>query len=250
MSERLRQSLSALMDDAADDLELGRILRAMDEDDPELRETWSRYHMVSAVMRGQDALVSQRTLTLDEMLEQSEERRKLAGESPASLNAEPAPERRGTAAVASSQWPRPWRAMASFAVAASVTAVAVVGWQWQAAPGDAPTVAASGEAQEVRGESRTQLGQLPSWADQSAGVMPAAQVPGEPLVLERTLRQQSAPFGGQATAGNWGAVEAVPAAGRMPSVELYLLQHAEKNALHSGSGMMPFARMAAFEGAR
>lgn len=33
-------------------------------------------------------------------------------------------------------------------------------------------------------------------------------------------------------------------------VEAYIIRHAEHNALHSRSGMMPFARMAAFDGAQ
>jgi sigma-E factor negative regulatory protein RseA len=46
--ENLQESLSAMMDNQADELELRRVLTA--SDDPELRATWSRYHAARAVM--------------------------------------------------------------------------------------------------------------------------------------------------------------------------------------------------------
>ncbi len=50
MSESLKESLSALMDDEADDLELRRVLKRLPEDS-ELQEVWARYHLVSASLR-------------------------------------------------------------------------------------------------------------------------------------------------------------------------------------------------------
>ena len=46
--ETLQESLSAVMDNQADELELRRVLAA--SDDPELRATWSRYQIARAVM--------------------------------------------------------------------------------------------------------------------------------------------------------------------------------------------------------
>ncbi len=46
--ESLRESLSAVMDNEADELELHRVLAASDES--ELRATWSRYQIARAVM--------------------------------------------------------------------------------------------------------------------------------------------------------------------------------------------------------
>ncbi|MCV6604869.1 MAG: RseA family anti-sigma factor [Porticoccaceae bacterium] len=46
---RLKESLSALMDDAADELELQRVLKAAAEDD-ELRGTWERYQLARSAM--------------------------------------------------------------------------------------------------------------------------------------------------------------------------------------------------------
>ena len=52
MSEKLKQSLSAVMDDEADEFETRRVLDEIQRDDA-LREMWERYHMVSSVMRGE-----------------------------------------------------------------------------------------------------------------------------------------------------------------------------------------------------
>jgi sigma-E factor negative regulatory protein RseA len=50
--EALLESLSAVMDNEADELEVRRILAATSED-PELRATWSRYAMARAVIRNE-----------------------------------------------------------------------------------------------------------------------------------------------------------------------------------------------------
>lgn len=52
MTEQLRESLSALMDDEANELELERVLGQIG-DDHELRQTWIRYHCVRNVTAGQ-----------------------------------------------------------------------------------------------------------------------------------------------------------------------------------------------------
>jgi len=51
MSDNIHQSLSHLMDNEADELELRRILKACDEQSGEhLAETWHRYHLVRSVL--------------------------------------------------------------------------------------------------------------------------------------------------------------------------------------------------------
>jgi sigma-E factor negative regulatory protein RseA len=52
MTEQLRQSLSAVIDDEADAFELRRVLDEL-ERDPGLRETWERYHLIGNVLRGE-----------------------------------------------------------------------------------------------------------------------------------------------------------------------------------------------------
>ena len=60
MSERLRESLSALMDDEANELELDRLLLQIG-DDAELRQTWIRYSRLRGALSGQ----AQSTARLD-----------------------------------------------------------------------------------------------------------------------------------------------------------------------------------------
>lgn len=54
MSDKLRESLSALMDDEANELELERILSRIGGDSS-LRETWVRYHAARSATSGQAA---------------------------------------------------------------------------------------------------------------------------------------------------------------------------------------------------
>lgn len=56
MTEKLHQSLSSVMDGAGDDLELPRLLNAMqasDETSQQLSARWRRYHLAQGVMRGE-----------------------------------------------------------------------------------------------------------------------------------------------------------------------------------------------------
>jgi sigma-E factor negative regulatory protein RseA len=52
MNERMRESLSALLDDEANELELERILSQISDDD-DLRQTWVRYNATRATVSGQ-----------------------------------------------------------------------------------------------------------------------------------------------------------------------------------------------------
>ena len=52
MSEKLRESLSALMDDEANELELERVLSQIDQDE-DLRQAWSRFNSTRVVLAGQ-----------------------------------------------------------------------------------------------------------------------------------------------------------------------------------------------------
>lgn len=52
MTETMRESLSALLDDEANELELQRLLQQL-ESDPRLRQAWVRYNMVRSATSGQ-----------------------------------------------------------------------------------------------------------------------------------------------------------------------------------------------------
>lgn len=110
MNERMRESLSALLDDESNELELERILSRIG-DDQELRRTWVRYNTVRSAAAGQD--LAYRELDISTQVSQA-----IAGDRAAD---------RGAAASGVRQrWLRP---VASLAVAASVAATVVIGGQ-------------------------------------------------------------------------------------------------------------------------
>lgn len=98
---KLRESISALIDGEADELELRRILANADAQ--EVREPWRSYHLQRDMLNGGDMRFSHIDLSLKIQ---------------AALADEAVP------VAASSRW---WRPLASVAVAASVAAVVVVG---------------------------------------------------------------------------------------------------------------------------
>jgi len=100
--ETLQESLSAVMDNQADELELRRVLAASDE--PELRATWSRYQIARAAMH-------------KELLEP---RLDIAAAVSAALADDVAP-------VAAEVRRGPWRTVGRLAVAASVTVAVLAG---------------------------------------------------------------------------------------------------------------------------
>lgn len=100
--ETLQESLSAVMDNQADELELRRVLAA--SDDPELRATWMRYQLARAVMH-KDLL---------------EPRLDIAAAVSAALADEPAH-------TAATPQRGVWRSVGRLAVAASVTVAVLAG---------------------------------------------------------------------------------------------------------------------------
>jgi sigma-E factor negative regulatory protein RseA len=100
--ENLQESLSAVMDNQANELELRRVLMASDE--PELRATWSRYHVARAVMHKE---------LLDPFLD-------IASAVSAAIADDAAP-------VAQQLRRNLWRTVGRLAVAASVTVAVLAG---------------------------------------------------------------------------------------------------------------------------
>ncbi len=125
MTEQLRESLSALMDDEANELEVQRLLGQLGEDEA-LRQTWVRYNLARSVISGQP--VGRLNLDISQQVS-------------AAIAADVRP--------AVGVWQRLSRPVASLAVAASVTAVVVFGGQQLYQAGDpgagaAAPVAATG----------------------------------------------------------------------------------------------------------
>jgi sigma-E factor negative regulatory protein RseA len=208
------------MDDAADDLELARVIRAMDEDEA-VGATWSRYHLVSAVLRGNDPA----TLEVREQVDISFE---TAGDGPEAEHepttvieeAPPVPAEGGHGMPA-------WM---SFAAAATVTLAVVIGFQWPRGEAGAPVVASV--PVEDLGPVRTDPRAIRSAGRD--GTTPEVLRPGQ-----LRLGPVDLPL---------GTTRAASAAERQ--VDAYMLYHAEFSAANSASGIVPFARYAAFEGGR
>lgn len=118
--EALHESLSAVMDNEADELELRRVLAA--SENAELRTTWSRYQVARAAMH-------------KELLEP---RMDIAAAVSAALADEPRP----TQALRG-----PWRAIGRIAVAASVTVAVLAGVRFYNEEGPAAAQLAERSAQ-------------------------------------------------------------------------------------------------------
>ncbi len=110
MSERLRESLSAMMDGEANELELERILSRIGEDS-ELRQTWIRYSAVRSLNTGEG--VANLSLDISQAVQ--------------SAIAQDSKSFAGKASSAGAK--RLLKPFASFAVAASVAATVVIGGQ-------------------------------------------------------------------------------------------------------------------------
>lgn len=121
MNERLGESLSALMDDEAHELEIERVLSVLD-DDGALRATWTRYHLVRHSLQGDE--LAHHGLDIS-----------------ARVRSAIALEGGGATIRRVGLWQRAKRPLTSLAVAASVAATVVIGGQQLAQVGSGTTYA-------------------------------------------------------------------------------------------------------------
>lgn len=109
MNEKMRESLSALMDDEANELEIERVLARIGEDEA-LRARWVRYQAARSALSGQAAALAHLDVSR-------------------AVSAAVSRPQGGRAAVASGLGKFLLRPLGSFAVAASVAATVVIGGQ-------------------------------------------------------------------------------------------------------------------------
>lgn len=114
MTDRNKESLSALMDGEADELEVRRILNQLDKDD-ELRENWKNYHLMGSLMREESFDSIDLTLGINNALDGIDT---LSDSGTHKTNQE--------APAQSASWYKP---LTSVAVAASVTLAVLLGVQ-------------------------------------------------------------------------------------------------------------------------
>lgn len=158
--EVLDESLSAVMDGEADELELRRVLAASG-DDSAVRERWARYQLARDVMHRQSVLPQ-----LD-----------LAAAVSAAIEAEDA-----QAAAPAAKPTGSWHQVARFAVAATVTLAVLVGVRFYNGQDEAPQLAQ--QAAPVQQQHTL----VPAAAPQGPAVLasyPAGEVPAEPAKPEQ-----------------------------------------------------------------
>ncbi len=211
MSDHIHQSLSHLMDNEADELELRRILKACDETDGEqLADTWHRYHLVRSVLHKefeQEQLVD------------------IADRISVALEAEPEPARRRKlfdnwrerASKMSDTW------MAKGAIAASVAAAVVLlmpnpQQELPVAQQLASQSAGYQQTLPARGLQQSPIGVQRVSAGADVAQAPYRLVDNQKLQQERLIRG-------------------------------YLMQHSEYVATNGTHGMMPIVRVSGYQAA-
>jgi sigma-E factor negative regulatory protein RseA len=213
--ERLEQSLSALMDGEATEMETHRLLKAAAED-PQLRERWKRYHMASSTIKGEPA-----TTSVDYSAAIS-----------AAIEQEPAHRTSGLAVFAGSA--------GRFAIAASVALVAVFGVQQLNSP--TGLIESGGEISEFAGVENP--------AENSG---PAIQFPSgfQPAINARTVsvggNNKSSQRPIPALEFQQQAQQQIKQQYSEAELRAYLnnvmSKHSSHAALNSNQGMLPFARL-------
>ena len=196
-----------LMDGEASDLEVRRTIRALDED-AELLDKWRRYHLVRSVMQG-----DMRESGACEFA-----RTDLSGRVSAALASEEAYSMERSPAPAARSWQERFiKPLSSIAVAASVSAVVVFGWQnFQQAQGTHPAQSAGGTLAQAYSQA----------PDAGSGFRTVAESQRQ---IQRNVMNQSDII-------------------RMPSeqnrrLNQYLVSHSGNAALNTASGSMSYTRV-------
>lgn len=230
MSRIARESLSALMDNEGDDLELRRALKAF-ESEPDAAEAWRRYHLMRSVLRRDQNIDVSTDLSAGIM---------------ARIEAEPVPavEQPRFAPRRSHSFTR------SAGIAAAVSLMVITGVQFYhsgetpgasegatLAGGEAPAVDAQpqrGLAVQASGRSQAMPVGMPLFSPASlnepAGLMPVGLSVESPLFLTPSPHQSSSTDQAQASL-----------------LQSYLDRHAKGATYRSGDVWMPLLRASGHE---
>ena len=161
MNDRLRESLSALMDGEANELEFERILANVDTNE-ELRETWARYNLASQAADGQEVSLTGMDIS-----------RRVSAAIAKETQAEQVEESSGIAQ-------RLLKPLVSFGVAASVASVVLVGGQ-QLAGVDTTDDSLSVVSSSIAPTYINMAGAAPMRANLGTEAVPIAQPPAKAL---------------------------------------------------------------------
>ncbi|MFA7552944.1 MAG: sigma-E factor negative regulatory protein [Spongiibacteraceae bacterium] len=216
MSDQLRESVSALMDGEADELELRRLLSRQDMDST--NRVWSRFHLARDVMQDQYHSVAFKHLDISAQVSEAIKQ-----------------ERPPTQKSIAPQW---WRPAAGFAVAASVAAALVFSVQ--------PTGLLE------QGQSQSVVAAAEVTANNELAVNTPVPQSGRVYPVQGASLQASGGGGAviySAPLLPGRVAESQDLANKEARARLdkYLLRHTERAVRANGQGMIPFARVASFE---
>lgn len=202
--DRKAEELSALMDGEVSELELRRVLNSIEQDQALCRK-WSRYQLASAVFRRQTAGKAQAWMEVD-----------LSARVQQAIEQEPVPAvpKHGKSSTVVTLLSRPF---ANVAVAASVSAAVILGWQnFSGGPG-------------VPGS--------PAVASSTVSMAPVPVSSNSPLMA---VSQSNA-------AGSTNLVMQPEMIRYNPELDdrlnYYLLSHSSNAAVNTASGVTPYARV-------
>lgn len=207
----LSESISALVDNEASELELARILKASSSD---VSDTWSAYQVAGAVMRRDFPKEAVPSFATD-----------FSSRVSAAIAEEPAHEGKAAATPGLSGW---WLGLSRMAVAASVAAAVVVGVQFydQTLTIDSAAIAAAPELQQAADTSLPIGFNAPALSARTVSAQYGAVTPTRQVVFEP--RQASVKVSKE-------------------RIRAYLDQlvgyHTDHAAINSAQGMLPYARM-------
>lgn len=215
--QRLNESLSALMDGEASELEIQRLLREADAYGGEQGQRWSRYQLAASVLRGEK--VAPVNLGLAASISAA-----IADEPPLAAIAEP--QAANDSGAAQSRW---WRPLSRGAVAATVAFAAVLGVQQMQAPQTGGELVAEVERpaqQPVQSVPQPSGFLVPSLNTRSVSTNPQ-------LVPEQRVGM-----------GASAQMQVVPSPELMRHLNRVMMEHSEQAARVGSQGMVPFARAA------
>jgi len=213
--DRLNESLSALMDGEATELELQRLLKSS-SGAAEVGERWSRYQLAASVMRREQV---------------AQVDTGLAARISAAIDQEPSPFQSvdaGAEASAAnrSRW---WRPLSRGAVAATVAFAAILGVQQISQP-------QGGDAALMADADRQVQQSLPSAPEPTGFYVPAPSTRSVSTAAPRLVPER------QAAIGDQPVMQPVLTPELMRHLNRVMIEHSEQAAHVGNQGMVPFAR--------
>ncbi len=213
MSDKHLEELSALMDGETSELEVRRVLGNIGKDQA-LCQKWSRYQLASSVLRGETQGRAQQWQSMDLSARVAQ-----ALEAEPALNTGAAHRKRLGAGL--------MRPLTNMAVAASVSAAVILGWQ------------------NIQGPAASIPGPV-------AVVAPGASMAGMQAAGGNGLMQVSQ--GGNTSLGSAPLLSRQDIIRHNPDADdqlnEYLISHSGNAAVHTASGVAPYARVVALKPAK